>query len=295
MFTGTVKNAVKLQMLENKWQEKKTNINDNKKPQSEMTQDERMLASFQEQAEKERESNKHADTYNKLKSGGKLTSEEISYLEEHDPEALRKYREDQAEKAAYERELKNCKTKEDVDRVKMNKLGNFATQAKKITNDPYIPLDKKLELMNQLNNKLCLVNEAHEEFVKSKQYQDMPTEGELQEERTEEALERQEEMQSMGMFETTEEPEVVEELQESVEKQEQSNVGDLQEEKPEDTDKLEESAEEKMKKAAAEKEQKPKENEKKDENTLTFGGLSAEIRSFTALSGGGYGKVDIRL
>lgn len=295
MFTGTVKNAVKLQMLENKWQEKKNNINENKKTQSEMTQEERMLANFQEQAEKERESNKHADTYNKLKSGGKLTSEEISYLEEHDPEALRKYREDQAEKAAYERELKNCKTKEDVDRVKMNKLGNFAVQAKKITNDPYIPLDKKLELMNQLNNKLCLVNEAHEDFVKSEQYRDMPTEGELQEERTEEALERQEEMQSMGVADATEEPEAVEKLQTFAEKQEQFSVGDMQDETLKDTDKLEESAEEKLKKAAAEKEQKPKENEKKDEGVLTFGSLSAEIRSFTVASGAGYGEVDIRL
>lgn len=142
MITGTIKNVVKLQFLENKWQQKKNDINA-KKPIKEMTQEERMLADFQKQVEKERESNLHADLYNKLKSGGKLTSEEISYLEQNDPEALRKYREDQAEKKAYERELKNCKTKDEVDRVKMNKLGNFAAQAKKITTDPYIPLDKK--------------------------------------------------------------------------------------------------------------------------------------------------------
>lgn len=54
-------------------------------------------------------------------------------------------------------------------------MGNFAAEAKKISNDPYIPLDKKLELMNQLNNEVCLVNEAHQEFVKSNQYRDMPT------------------------------------------------------------------------------------------------------------------------
>ena len=193
MITGTIKNAVKLQFLENKWQQKKNDINA-KKPIKEMTQEERMLADFQKQVEKERESNLHADLYNKLKSGGKLTSEEISYLEQNDPEALRKYREDQAEKEAYERELKNCKTKDEVDRVKMNKLGNFAAQAKKITTDPYIPLDKKVELMNQLNDKLCRVNQAHMEFLDSQQYRDMPTEAELSEERTEEITEIQADM-----------------------------------------------------------------------------------------------------
>lgn len=194
MITGTVLNTVKLQVLNNEWQQKKNKINE-KKPASEMTQEERMLADFQEQMDRERESNSHADLYNKLKSGGKLTPEEEAYLEENDPEALRKYREDQAEKEAYERELKNCKTKDEVDRVKMNKLGNFAAQAKKISTDPYIPVEKKLELMNQLNDKLCRVHKAHMDFIDSQKYRDMPTERELAEEREEETAKRQEKTQ----------------------------------------------------------------------------------------------------
>lgn len=178
MVTGTISSAVKLQFLDSKWQQKKNDLKSGRF-QKEMTPEERMLADYKEQMEKQRESNSHADLYNKLKSGGKLSSEEISYLEQNDPEALRRYREDQAEQKAYERDLKNCKTKDEVDRVKMNKLGNFATQAKNISNDPYIPLDKKLELMNQLNDKVCRVQEAHLEFVDSQKYKDMPTEKEL--------------------------------------------------------------------------------------------------------------------
>ena len=82
--------------------------------EKDLSPEERNIAQFQEQMEKERESNSHADTYNKLKSGGKLTEEEIEYLQKHDPEALAKYREAQAEKKAYENELKNCKTKDEV-------------------------------------------------------------------------------------------------------------------------------------------------------------------------------------
>ena len=182
MVTGTISSAVKLQFLDSKWQQKKNDLKSGRF-QKEMTPEERMLADYKEQMEKQRESNSHADLYNKLKSGGKLSSEEISYLEQNDPEALRRYREDQAEQKAYERDLKNCKTKDEVDRVKMNKLGNFATQAKNIANDPYIPLDKKLELMNQLNDKVCRVQEAHLEFVDSQKYKDMPTENELLQEK----------------------------------------------------------------------------------------------------------------
>ena len=43
MITGTIKNAVKLQALDNKWQQKKKDIN-SKKPTKELTQEERMIA-----------------------------------------------------------------------------------------------------------------------------------------------------------------------------------------------------------------------------------------------------------
>ena len=278
MITGTIKNAVKLQFLENKWQQKKNDINA-KKPIKEMTQEERMLADFQKQVEKERESNLHADLYNKLKSGGKLTSEEISYLEQNDPEALRKYREDQAEKEAYERELKNCKTKDEVDRVKMNKLGNFAAQAKKITTDPYIPLDKKVELMNQLNDKLCRVNQAHMEFLDSQQYRDMPTEAELSEERTEEITEIQADMQ--------------EEVMDSI-----SDADSDIEEKVASDNESEELAETNL--VSKEKRIPRKETEYADNNTdlddgMNFETLSEAILRFVSSEGSRESKIDISL
>ena len=195
MITGTIKNQVHLQALDQKWQQKKQELFSPQKDKSEMTQQERMLADFQEQAEKIRKQNETADIYNKLKSGGTLTPDEISYLKEHDPEALSKYQEAQAEKKAYERQLKGCKTKEEVERLKLNRMGNFAAKAKSIVNDPYIPKSKKLELMNQLNNEVCVIRDAHHEFTKSRAYQELPTEEEVQEERAREAKAGQEQKQ----------------------------------------------------------------------------------------------------
>lgn len=279
MITGTISSAVKLQFLENKWQQKKNDIN-SKKPVREMTAEERMIADYQEQIDRERESNSHADLYNKLKSGGKLSAEEISYLEQNDPEALRKYREDQAEKEAYERELKNCKTKDDVDRLKMNKLGNFAAQAKKITTDPYIPLDKKLELMNQLNDKLCRVNQAHMEFIKSEQYRDMPTEAELSEERVEEIEDNQEDMQEK----------VIESTSDSGNNDEVI-ADDFSDEEIEETD--EEDSESRNKRIF--KKEIYDSNNSEEPKAIDFGSLSDSILRFVSAAGSLEGKIDISL
>ena len=181
MITGTIQNQVKMQMLEMKWQQKKQNINSKN-----MTQEQRMLEHFKEQAATERKRSATSELYTKLQSGGTLTAEEIAYLKENDPQALADYEKAQAEKKAYEQALKNCKTKEDVEKLKLNRLGNFAAQAKSIANNPYIPKEKKLELMQKLNNEVCLIRDAHNEFVKSRAYEELPEEAELAEENAKE-------------------------------------------------------------------------------------------------------------
>lgn len=284
MISGTIKNTVKLQILDTKWQQKKNDINANK-PQKEMTAEERTIAQFQEQMDKERESNSHAETYNKLATGGKLTSEEISYLQEHDPEALAKYREAQAEQKAYENELKNCKTKDEVERVKMNRMGNFAAEAKKISNDPYIPLDKKLELMNQLNNEVCLVNEAHQEFVKSNQYRDMPTDEELSKERIEEASEEQEKMQSEVMKSVSDEPEDPEE-NDSIQKQKAEIEETLS------VESADESAEQKVERAKRER-RSDVDTDEPETTEMSYEKISDSIRNFVISFGNQNSKVDI--
>lgn len=177
-----IRNEVKLRMLDIKWQQKKTEI---QRPKKELTPEQSLIKNFQEQAEQEQENRATAALYSKLKSGGKLSPEEIAYLEKKDPEALRKYREALAEKAAYKEELRNCKTKEDVDKVKLNKLGMFAAEAKNVANSPYIPEAKKVQMMGELLNRISLVQEAHVEFVSSAEYQNLPTEEEILEENRE--------------------------------------------------------------------------------------------------------------
>lgn len=190
MGIGTIHNQVKMQLLDAKWQKKKQDIN--KKQNSDMTKEQIMLENLKRQAETERERSDCNSLYTKLKTGGTLTDEEIAYLKEHDPEALAEYERARMEKKAYENALKNCRTKEDVERLKLNRMGNFAAKAKAIANNPYIPKAKKLELMNRLNNEVCCIRDAHEKFVKSRAYKDLPTEADIADEKRQVEDEQQE-------------------------------------------------------------------------------------------------------
>lgn len=207
MYTGTIQSQVSLQMLYLKWQKKKQDIN-SKKDTEGMTQDEILLDSLERQAQTERERSATSELYTKLKTGGTLTEEEIAYLKEHDPEALAEYEKAQTEKKAYENALKNCRTKEDVQRLKLNRMGSFAAQAKEIASNPYIPKDKKVVLMQRLNNEVCMIRDAHQAFEKSRAYEELPEEQELRREAAEESAEKTEHQKDTEQAETTEDSKV---------------------------------------------------------------------------------------
>ena len=75
MITGTVRNAVKMQELNNKWLLKKSEIGKSKKDMANMTPEERKLQHFLDQAADIREGNKFAEIDAKIKAGGSLTEE----------------------------------------------------------------------------------------------------------------------------------------------------------------------------------------------------------------------------
>lgn len=191
--SGTVSNAVKMMELDNQWQLKKNSgqplsrkeINE----RANWTEEQWLLSHFQEELENNKESEKMQSIMNKVAAGKELTNEEISYLEEKNPQALKEYEEVRAEKESYERQLKNCKTQEDVDRLKLTKMGEFAASIRKIASDPYIPKSVKLAMAQKILGKANVVEEVHQEFVRSGQYDALPTEEEKKEESEEKAEE----------------------------------------------------------------------------------------------------------
>ena len=119
-------------------------------------------------------------------AGGTLTPDEEKYLEQDNPEALKKYKEIKAEKKLYEEKLKKCRTKEEVERVKLNTMGEYASALKKVVNDPLIPKSEKLAKAREMLAKTNNVQNVHISFVNSSEYEELPAEGEEAVERTEE-------------------------------------------------------------------------------------------------------------
>lgn len=112
----------------------------------------------------------------KVFHGKTLTPKEKEYLREKDPETYEKVRNLEREKAAYERALKRCRTKEEVQRLKLSHLGTSLSTVNAIKNNPNISKSKKLEILMVENGKISMVNRATREFVRLGKYKKLPSE-----------------------------------------------------------------------------------------------------------------------
>lgn len=190
IMSGTIKDAVKLNMLTQKWEQKKNSGDILSKKEldkrADWTPEQRMLNNYQEELERSKEGNKRAEIANKISCGQKLTPEEEQYLASYDPQGLADYKQTQTERKAYEEKLKNCKTKEEVQRLKTTTLGNHLSSLKKIVNNPNIPLSEKLKKAQQMLGKTRNIESAEEEFIEEGKYNALPSESNLARERAEE-------------------------------------------------------------------------------------------------------------
>ena len=212
IIVGTVRNTVNLAVMDNKWQQKKES---GRIFEKELTPQQRQIEQFKEDLKKMRENNELASIANKMKSGDKLTAEELEYLQRNSPELYRQYVEIQQEKEAYKRELESCKTKDEVEKVRINKMNGLLSAAKSVSSNPNIPEGAKLALMEQILMKATGIQEVHMEFVKTAYYQELPTDEEVSRE-AEEKVERKEEVVAEIGENAKENAEVMEEIQENV-------------------------------------------------------------------------------
>lgn len=185
--SGTISSTVQLQTLTNKWNQKKDSGNVLSKQElnerDSWTQQDWMKHHFEEQLETSREAGKKTELDNKMMSGGTLTPEEERYLEQEDPAALQKYRQMKAEKKAYEEKLRECETKDEVERLKTETMGHYLASMKKIENNPYIPMSEKLAKAQELIAKTKNIHEVEMKFMQSAQYAKLPTEAKEAKER----------------------------------------------------------------------------------------------------------------
>jgi len=181
MISGTIHNAGKMLEMVQKWEQKKASGNILKKEEKELTPQERQLQMYQEQLKKTQEGNEYSALYAKIQSGEELSPEEEEKLRARDPKLYMEYKADRMEQEAYERRLKNCKTKEEAERLQVNQLNGKLTELKSIVNNPNISKSEKLKAAQRILGDTNRTVKVYHVFTKSAEFKELPTEEEIQE------------------------------------------------------------------------------------------------------------------
>lgn len=143
----------------------------------------------------------------KLATGKKLTQEEMQYLQKNDPQTYQKAKAIEEEQKSYEEDLKRCETKEDVQRIRMNRTAASLSVVNSVKSNPAIPESAKLGIIWQELQKNMALEETISTFIKSGRYSQLPTEAEKLE--AEKAMKEAESAETKieGSFENTSETE----------------------------------------------------------------------------------------
>ena len=194
MITGTISNAVRQDFLSKKWDAKKKSGNvlskQDKSSNVNRTPEQSMLERFREEMKQNKENSKINGIANKVTNGENLTPEEEQYLAEKNPGLLNSYRQAKLEQKAYEEKLKNCETKDEVQRLKTNTVNGYLSEmsAAKGTGNKGAIVATAKKVLAKLKN----IEKAEIEFIKSGAYSNLPTEADEQIEETRETVEENE-------------------------------------------------------------------------------------------------------
>lgn len=187
MISGTIYNTTKMMQMTQKWEQKKASGNLFKKEVKELSPEQKQLQIYQEQLEKEREGNEYSAIYAKIQSGQSLSPEEEEKLRAREPKLYMEYKADKQEQEAYEKKLKNCKTKEEAERLHINRMNGKLSELKSIVNNPNIPKSEKLKEAQRILGEATKTTQIYHAFTKSADYKKMPREEELLEAKKAEA------------------------------------------------------------------------------------------------------------
>ena len=178
-FTVQSLNAYTRNMeMQMKWQQKKANNDFTADGTTKLTDPIARQAEEIRLAQADGSSKLSSQIRAKLASGKKLSREEMEYLQKNDPQTYQKAKALEEEQKSYEEDLKRCKTKEDVQRVRMNRTAASLSVVKSVESNSAIPESAKLGIMWQELMKSKALEETINTFIQSGRYAQLPTEAE---------------------------------------------------------------------------------------------------------------------
>jgi hypothetical protein len=208
---GTYTKNMEMQL---KWQKKKADNDFTADGSTKLTDPTAQQAEEIRKAQADGSAKLSSQIRTKLATGKKLTREEMEYLEKHDPQTYQKVKAIEAEQKSYEKKLKNCKTKEEVQQVRTERVAASLSVVNNVKNNPAIPEGAKLGIMWQELQKNMAMEETIRKFVESGEYAQLPTEAEKREVEKELKELKEAELGIKDPTESSEEKEPVENAQE---------------------------------------------------------------------------------
>jgi len=194
MITGTISSAVRQDFLSKKFEAKKKSGNilskQEKNSNVNRTPEQSMIERFREEMKQNKENSKINGIANKVTNGEDLTPEEEQYLAAKNPGLFNSYKQAKLEQKAYEEKLKNCKTKDEVQRLKTNTVNGYLAEmsAAKGTGSKEAIVATAKKVLAKLKN----IEKVEMEFIESGAYSSLPTEADEQIEETRETVEENE-------------------------------------------------------------------------------------------------------
>lgn len=181
MSVGSINTYLKNMDMQVKWQQNQKTGNYKPADKTEKYKNTDEWVSSQQEKSKEADEKKNKqlnDIKNKYSSGGKLTQQEMRYLQSNDPTAYAQMQAAESERRIYEYELQCCITKEDLHRYKLTHLAQAASNVKSIMNDKSMSLEEKFKAVAGEKKKIDAVNKAEQEFIKRGDYARLPSQAE---------------------------------------------------------------------------------------------------------------------
>jgi len=179
---GLLSGYMKNMKLETKWKQKKRS--GDFQSESKKTELQRKNEQFKAQYYKQQKENPEDETLksinNKISAGVDLTASEMKYLQAKNPMLYQKLKNDKQEEKAFEKKLKNCKTKDEVESLKLSSVNKAMSAMSAVKNNPNVSDGVKLAVAESEMRKLRKLNEIAAKFVKSGDYAKLPTDEEVQ-------------------------------------------------------------------------------------------------------------------
>jgi hypothetical protein len=136
------------------------------------------INAYKEQQELHPEDKEMQRITNKIYAGGDLTEQEMQYLQKKNPILYQKMRAIEAEAKQYEEDLKRCKTKDEAQRIKMNKINASVASIRSVESNPNISDADKLAFAQAEQAKMREIEKITTKFIESGAYAALPTDAE---------------------------------------------------------------------------------------------------------------------